>query len=189
MALEPIRVVSVCGSLRLGSYNRIVANALPGLAPPGMEIVATPPFDAFPLYNADLQQERGFPEVVQTFAEAIRTADGVVLVTPEYNYSVPGGLKNALDWISRMEARPLANKPVAIQSAATGQVGGARMQHHLRQIFVFMEAVTFTRPEVAISFAKDKVDEASGTLTDEVTRNVIRSQLAAFAPFVRRIAR
>lgn len=188
MSERPLRILSICGSLRRESFNRIVANALPALAPDGMEIVPAPPFHGFPLYNADHQREHGFPEDVQLFAAAIRAADGVVFVTPEYNFSVPGGLKNALDWISRMESKPLENKPVAIQTAATGPVGGARAQYHLRQILVFLDAVAFTRPEVIIGFVRDKVDEARGELTDERTRDFIRAQLAAFAPFVRQIS-
>jgi chromate reductase, NAD(P)H dehydrogenase (quinone) len=183
----PIRIVSICGSLRRGSFNRIVANALPTLAPADMEIIPAPSFDDFPLYNTDLHTAAGFPETVLRFSEAIINADGVIFVTPEYNFSIPGALKNALDWISRLEARPFANKPVAIQSAATGPVGGARVQYHLRQVLVFMDAIAFTRPEVFISFVKTKVDEVSGQLIDQQSRDFIRAQLAAFAPFVRKM--
>ena len=188
MPTEPIRILSICGSLRRGSYNRIVADALPDLAPAGMAITPAPSFAHFPIYDADRQHEHGFPPAVRALAEAIAAADGVIFVTPEYNFSVPGGLKNALDWLSRMEEKPLLNMPVAIQSAATGPVGGARVQYHLRQVLVFMEAIAFNRPEVIIGLVKDKVDEATGELTDLQTRGFIRAQLAAFGPFVRRIS-
>jgi chromate reductase len=164
-----------------------VANALPDLAPDDMTIVPAPAFDGFPFYNADLQHEHGFPKDVRALADAVHAADGVMFVTPEYNFSVPGALKNALDWLSRLEDRPFAGKPVAIQSAATGPVGGARAQYHLRQIFVFLDAIAFTRPEVFVSFAKSKVDEVKGELVDEQTRHFIKLQLAAFGHFIRKI--
>lgn len=186
-ASASLTILSICGSLRSGSYNRIVANALPQLAPDGMTVVAAPPFDRFPFYNADIQRSQGFPAEVRVLADAVRSADGVVFVTPEYNFSVPGALKNALDWLSRLDDRPFAGKPVAIQSAATGPVGGARVQYHLRQILVFLDAIAFTRPEVFVSFAKSKVDEATGELVDEQTRYFIQAQLDAFGVFVKRL--
>src|SRR3989442_833713 len=117
------------GILRKGSFNRMVMNALPGLAPAGMSISEAPPFSAFPLYNADVQNSTGFPAPVTTLANAIRAADGVIFNTPEYNFSLPGGLKNALDWVSRLQNQPFAGKPIAIQSASPGLVGGARVQY------------------------------------------------------------
>src|SRR5579872_7151250 len=94
-----LNVICICGSLRKGSYNRMVMNALPALAPANMKLSEAPPFAAFPVYNADTQDERGFPPAVQTLADAIRAADGVIFNTPEYNFSIPGGLKNAIDWL------------------------------------------------------------------------------------------
>lgn len=182
-----LEVLSICGSLRSGSYNRIVANALPELAPESVTITPAPPFDRFPFYNADLQQSDGFPPEVLALADAIRAADGVIFVSPEYNFSVPGALKNALDWVSRLKDQPFAAKPVAIQSAATGMVGGVRMQYHLRQILVYLDAIAFTRPEVIVSFAKSKVDETGARLVDAPTRDMIGQQLEAFADFIRRI--
>src|SRR5215212_12021155 len=95
-------LITICGSLRKGSYNRMVMNLLPGLAPAGMAIKEAPSFAEFPLYNADIQNTTGFPAAVNVLADAIRSADGVIIVTPEYNFSTPGGLKNALDWVSRL---------------------------------------------------------------------------------------
>src|ERR1700733_14833351 len=118
-----INVICICGSLRKASYNRMVMNALPGLAPDGMKLSEAPSFAEFPLYNADVQ-EQGIPPAVQRLADAVRAADGVIFNSPEYNFSIPGGLKNAIDWLSRVQNQPFARKPVAIQSAAGGSLGG-----------------------------------------------------------------
>src|SRR5579863_6328298 len=116
-------VISICGSLRKGSYNRMVLEALPGWAPAGMTITEAPPFAEFPLYNADIENSTGFPEPVHTLAEAVRAADGVIFVSPEYNFSIPGGLKNALDWVSRVPNQPFAGKAVVLISASPGILG------------------------------------------------------------------
>ena len=120
-----LNVISICGSLRKGSYNRMVMNALPGLAPEGMQIKEAPPISEFPLYNFDIQST-GFPAPVQALADAIRAADGVIFNSPEYNFGIPAPLKNAIDWVSRLQNQPFAGKPVALQSASPGPVGGAR---------------------------------------------------------------
>ncbi|VTN63620.1 oxidoreductase [Klebsiella pneumoniae] len=99
---DTLKVVTLLGSLRKGSFNGMVARTLPGIAPAGMDISALPSIGDIPLYDADMQEEEGFPQRVQEIAQQIREADGVVIVTPEYNYSVPGGLKNAIDWLSRL---------------------------------------------------------------------------------------
>jgi chromate reductase len=180
-------VVVICGSLRDGSYNAMVANALPELAPDEMSIRLAPSFEDFPLYNADIQKEEGFPDPVIAFADAIRSADGIVVVSPEYNFSIPGGLKNALDWVSRVDDQPFANKPVAIQSASPSPLGGGRVQYHLRQLMVFLDALVLNKPEVFVSNVTGKVDEETGELTDETTKKFLRQQLAAFADFIRRV--
>ncbi len=146
---KTLNVLSICGSLRKGSYNAMLARSLPPLAPEGMTITASPPIGTMPLYNADVQAE-GFPAPVTALADAIRSADGVIFVTPEYNYSVPGVLKNAIDWVSRLQNQPFASKPVAIQSASQGPLGGPRAQYHLRQMMVFLDAFTFNRPEIFV---------------------------------------
>jgi chromate reductase len=124
---------------------------------------------------------------VNALAESIRSADGVIFVTPEYNYSVPGVLKNAIDWVSRLPEQPFKNKPVALQSASQGALGGARAQYHLRQMMVFLEAYVFNRPEVIIAAAKGKFDESNGQISDEPTRGMIKQQLAGFAQFIRQL--
>ena len=121
---EKLQVVTLLGSLRKGSFNGMVARTLPKIAPASMEVNALPSIADIPLYDADVQQEEGFPATVEALAEQIRQADGVVIVTPEYNYSVPGGLKNAIDWLSRLPDQPLAGKPVLIQTSSMGVIGG-----------------------------------------------------------------
>ncbi len=175
-----MKLLAICGSLRTGSFNRAICNTLAELAAEGCEVVLAPSFGDLPIYDADYQKASGFPETATNIAEAIAEADGVVIVSPEYNFSVPGGLKNMLDWISRMPEQPFKDKPVAIQSAAAGMLGGARMQYHLRQIMVFLEARVFNKPEVFVTFGAKKVDPAGEKIADETTREMISAQLKAF---------
>src|ERR1043166_7535713 len=126
-------VLVICGSLRKKSYNAALARALPALAPEGMTFTSAPPFDVIQHYNHDDQDATGFPSSVPAFADAIRAADGVIIVSPEYNWTIPGALKNAIDWVSRMKDQPFKDKPVALQSASGALLGGSRIQYHLRQ--------------------------------------------------------
>jgi len=184
MAEETLNVVTVCGSLRKGSYNRIVMNLLPGLAPEGMHIAEAPPFADFPLYNTDMEAA-GFPASVGKLVEAVRAADGVIFVSPEYNFSIPGGLKNAIDWVSRVPNQPFAGKPVAVQSASPGVLGGGRMQYDLRRCMIFLDAVTLNKPEIFIGAVHQRIDAKTGEFKDEQTKGFIKQQLAAFAKFIR----
>jgi chromate reductase len=179
------KVISICGSLRKGSFNRMLADALPGLAPAGMTIAGSPAIE-MPLYNADVQAE-GFPPAATALADAIRAADGVIIVTPEYNYSMPGVLKNAIDWVSRMKDQPFVNKPVAIQSATQGPLGGARVQYHTRQMMVFLDALTFNKPEIFVGGAQNKFDDKTRELKDEATKTIIKQQLEGFEKFIARV--
>jgi chromate reductase len=183
-----LNVLAICGSLRNGSLNKSVVRTLPELAPGNMTIREAPPYDSFPPYNTDHHQATVFPPPVMALADAIRTADGLVVVSPEYNYSVPGALKNAIDWVSRMKDQPFREKPIALQSASGGPLGAARMQYHLRQVFVFLEAFVFTRPEVFVTFAPQKIDEQTGKLKDQPTRDIIKHQLELFAKLIDRVA-
>ncbi len=177
-------VITICGSLRNASFNRMLANALPALAPAGMSIRPSPSIE-MPLYNADIQAQ-GFPPPATTLADAIRSADGVIIVTPEYNYSAPGVLKNAIDWVSRLKDQPFLQKPVAIQSASQSPLGGPRVQYHVRTMMVFLDALVFNKPEIFLGHAQHKFDEKTGELKDEPTRNIIKQQLEAFAKFIER---
>jgi chromate reductase len=185
LAETPVTLVTFVGSLRKDAYNAALARALPELAPAGATIVAGPTVGDIPLYTADIQNKDGFPSGVQAIAKAVAEADGVILVTPEYNHSYSGVLKNAIDWVSRMDPQPFKDKPVAIQSASQGPMGGIRAQLALRQVLVFLRAITFTTPEVIVTFAQQKFE--NGVLKDEATRKVIATQLEEFATFVRKV--
>ena len=188
MADKQLDVLVICGSLRKGSYNAALARTLAALAPGEMRLRDAPSFESFPLYNLDIQNETGFPHEVNTWADAIRSADGLIIVSPEYNWSIPGGLKNAIDWVSRMKDQPFKDKPVALQSASPGPLGGARVQYDLRKSMMFLDAFTLNKPEIFIGVCASKFDEKTGELKDEATRGFIKQQLAAFAAFIARVA-
>ena len=183
-----LNVLVICGSLRKKSYNAALVRALPALAPEGMTLTAAPRVDTMPHYNHDDQDATGFPATATKLADAIRAADGVIFVTPEYNYGIPGGLKNAIDWVSRIKDQPFKDKPVAIQSATGGPMGGARMQYHLRQAMVFLTAFTFNTPEIFVGSAPTKFDEKTLEFKDEAGIKFITQQLAAFAGFIRKVS-
>ena len=182
-----LHFVTLIGSLRKASFNAAVARALPSLAPEGVRITALGSVGDLPHYDGDVQAQ-GFPAPVLAMAEQIKAADGVIIVSPEYNYSIPGVLKNALDWLSRLSPQPFAGKPVAIQTASPGILGGVRSQYHLRQVLTALDALVLNRPEVVIGQAAGKVNAETLELTDTATREFVAGQLKAFATFVRRVA-
>src|SRR5947209_7912174 len=185
MADRPLSFVTMLGSLRKGSLNRVLANALPALVPQGVKITALSSLGDLPLYDADIQAG-GFPAPVRQMGDAIKQADGVIIVTPEYNYSVPGVLKNAIDWLSRLPDTPFAGKPIDIMSASPSILGGARAQYHLRQSMVFLDALVLNKPEIIITFAANKLDVENGTISDDATREIVTKHLEAFAAFARK---
>jgi chromate reductase len=149
-------------------------------------------FDSFdigrlPLYNEDLRAQ-GFPPAVEELREQIRSADAILFVTPEYNYSVPGVLKNAIDWASRPPDQPFNRKPAAIMGASPSMLGSARAQYHLRQICVFLNIFLVNQPEVLIAGANNKFD-AEGRLTDEPTRKFVGQLLQALVDWTERLKR
>src|SRR5437764_4303146 len=186
--MASLNILTICGSLRKGSYNAMVQRALPALAPEGMTLTPAPAFTEFPLYNADIQNSTGFPAPVTTLADAIRAADGVIFCTPEYNFGIPGGLKNAIDWVSRLQNQPFAGKPVALQSVSPGPVGGARVQYDLRRSMMFLDAFTLNKPEIFIGNCASRIDEKTGEIKDEATRGFIKQQLAAFVSFIGQVS-
>jgi chromate reductase len=177
-------VLGIVGSLRKASLHRHLLNAAKDLAPSGMTIDSAE-LEAIPLYNADVQAE-GFPSPVQDLGARIAAADAVLIASPEYNYSVPGVLKNALDWVSRLPDQPFADKPVAIMGGSPGPMGGSRMQYHLRQVFLFLDARVLTKPEVMIPMLAQKFDD-NGKITDETTAGFVTGQLEALAAWTHRL--
>jgi chromate reductase, NAD(P)H dehydrogenase (quinone) len=181
----PLHFVVMLGSLRKGSHNAAIARALPALAPDDVTITPLGSVGDFPLYNHDVQL-KGFPPLVVAMGEAIGKADGLIIVTPEYNHTIPGVLKNAVDWISRLPNQPFAAKPIALETASQGLWGGLRAQLALRQMFVYLDGRVLSKPEIIIPQVQAKVDPTTGELTDPATRGFIADQLKAFAAFARR---
>src|SRR5215467_378930 len=163
-------VLGICGSLRASSYNKAALRTAIELKPPGMTI-ETADIGSFPLYNEDVRAQ-GFPPPVERFRRQIAAADALLFVTPEYNYSVSGVLKNAIDWASRPPEQPFAGKPAAVMGASMGSTGTARAQYHLRQIGVFLDLYFLSRPEVLIATAQDRFD-SNGRLIHEPTRDMM----------------
>jgi chromate reductase, NAD(P)H dehydrogenase (quinone) len=179
-----LKVLAFAGSLRKGSYNKMALRAAMELKPADMQIED---FDIapIPLYNEDVR-EKGFPPIVATFREKVHKADALLMVTPEYNFSMPGVLKNAIDWASRPPDQPFNDKPAAIMGASGSILGAARAQYHLRQTCVYLNMHLVNKPEVMIAQAQNKFD-ASGRLTDETTRKLIAELLANLAAWTRRL--
>lgn len=178
-----MRILGISGSLRAASFNTGLIWAARELAPGGMEIVPYDGLSALPLYNQDLESA-GPPPPVLELKEAVRTADGLLIATPEYNYSIPSPLKNAIDWLSRPPATtPLKRKPAGIIGASGGTSGTARAQLALRQCFVFTETLAMLKPEFLLPLAAQKFD-AANRLTDEDTRQRLSRYLTALAGWV-----
>ncbi len=182
-----VHVLGFAGSLRQGSFNRAALRAAEELLPPDMTLET---FDLapIPLYNGDVEGE-GIPPKVAEFKHRITAADALLIVTPEYNYSVPGVLKNAIDWASRPPGQSaLDEKPLAIMGASSGYFGTARAQYHLRQSCVILNMRPLNSPEVFISNAASRFDEA-GRLTDEMYRSSIAKLLQALQEWTIRLLR
>ena len=179
-----IRILGIAGSLRRESYNRSALRAAAQLAPEGTTVEIFE-LDGIPGFNQD--EEQNPPTKVAELKRKIREADAILFVTPEYNYSVPGVLKNAIDWASRPYGDNAWNgKPAAIMGASIGNIGTARAQYHLRQMMVFLNMFAVNQPEVMIGNAADRFDE-SGNLTDEATEEYIRKLLQSLVDWTRRI--
>jgi len=181
---EQIRILGICGSLRRASFNKAALEAATKLVPDGATIDVFD-IDGFPGFNQD--DEQNPPEKVVEFKKQIRDADAILFVTPEYNYSVPGVLKNAIDWASRPYGDSAWDgKPAAIMGASIGAIGTARAQYHLRQMMVFLNMFTVNRPEVMIAGAPKGFD-AEGNLTDETAKELIRQLLQNLVEWARTI--
>jgi chromate reductase len=183
---EQYRILGIAGSLRQGSYNRAALRAAAGLAPEGAGVEIFD-LDGVPLFNQD--EEARPPARVVELKARIRAADAILFATPEYNYSIPGVLKNAIDWASRPYGDNAWNgKPAAVMGASVGLQGTSRAQYHLRQIFVFVNIHPLNQPEVMIAEAARRFDE-HGNLTDDKVKELIRQLLAGLVDWGRRLAR
>lgn len=180
----PIHVLGIAGSLRKNSFNKGLLNAACEMLPDGMVMEIYHELGEIPLFNQD--SETNPPEAVLHLKERIAAADALLIATPEYNFSVPGVLKNAIDWASRPpQSSPFAGKPLAIMGAG-GRLGTARAQYHLRQIAVFLNMHPINKPEVLVQFAGEKFD-SNGHLTDQQSRDQIRALLEALLKWTRQL--
>ena len=171
---DKIKILGIAGSLRKESYNKALLREAMKLLPKGAEM-ETFDLEGIPAFNQDLENQP--PRVIVEFKSKIKAADAILIATPEYNYSIPGVLKNAIDWASRPYGQSAwAGKPVAIMGASIGMLGTARAQYHLRQCFVFLDMQPINAPEIMVNFAKDKFDK-DGKLLDQAAKDLIAKLL------------
>jgi chromate reductase len=181
--MSKVKILGISGSLRKGSYNLSALRAAQQLAPPNVEIEI---FDLHGIPPFSEDDEKNPPQRVTEFKRKIREADAILFVTPEYNYSIPGVLKNAIDWASRPYGdNAWSGKPVALMGASIGNLGSARAQYHLRQVFVFLNVHALNQPEIMIANASQKFD-ADGNLTDEKTKEMITRLLNELVEWAKR---
>ena len=181
--MAEVKVLGICGSLRKASLNMAALRACKDLLPAGMALEITS-IGELPMYNQDVF-DAGIPQPVKRFYDELHAADGVLIATPEYNFSVPPVLKNAIDWVSKMQNQPFNNKPIAVFSASTGPLGGARVQYDVRRILAQLWGLVLPRPEVFIGGAAAKF--AEGRLTDETTRKFLAELLVGFKDWIARM--
>jgi chromate reductase len=176
-------VLGICGSLRQKSFNMAALRAAGDLMPAGLKLRITS-ITELPIYNLDVQ-EQGFPAPVTKLRDEILAADALLFASPEYNWSLSGALKNAIDWMSRFQPQPFQNKPAAVFSATGGPVGGARVQYDLRRILSGLGVMWLARPEVFIGNSASKFTD--GKLTDETTRKFLSDEMLAFEDWIKRM--
>ncbi len=181
---EAVRVLGISGSLRKASFNSALLRAAIALAPPSLQIEVAS-IGTIPLYDEDVRA-KGFPEPVAKFRDQIAASDALLIVTPEYNYSLPGVLKNAIDWASRPPNQPFAGKALAIMGASASVGGTMRAQYHLRQIAVFLDMHPLNKPEIFVRSAASAFD-ADGNITDETTKKLLSQQLETLAAWARKL--
>ncbi|MFN8574028.1 MAG: NADPH-dependent FMN reductase [Gemmatimonadaceae bacterium] len=182
-----LRILGIAGSLRRGSFNRQLLGVAQQLTPPDTSFVVFERLGDLPHYNADIDGPEA-PGAVGALRDAIRECEGLVIASPEYNYSIPGVLKNAIDWASRPPATsPLTGKPILLMGASTGLGGTARAQLALRQAFVFTKSYVLPAPEILVARAAEKF-AADGTISDQATLEFIRGGLARLSEFARKLS-
>ena len=183
--MADLKILGISGSLRKGSYNTALLKACAELMPAGMKLTTYARIDDLPLYNQDVF-DAGIPQPAKRFYDEVAAADGVLIASPEYNFSVTPALKNAIDWVSKMPNQPFMNRPIALFSASGGPLGGARVQYDLRRILGQLWGLVLPRPEVFIGTAQTKVD-AQGKITDEATKKFLTDLLAGFKTWIERV--
>lgn len=178
-----LHFVALLGSLGPASHHRSIANTLDELAPDDVAVSILDSIGGLPHYSVNAEH-LGIPAAVTAMARAIYEADAVIVVAPEYNYSIPGVLKNAIDWLGRVSPQPFAGKPVALQTATSNESGGAVAQSHLREVMAALDALILNRPKIVISKVWGKVDLETGVLRDQHARSLITEQLKALEAMV-----
>jgi chromate reductase len=179
-----LHILGIAGSLRRDSFNKALLRCAKELAPEEVEVEIFD-LEGIPLFNQDLEKNPSLR--VKELKAKVRSADGILFATPEYNYSMPGVLKNAIDAASRPYGdNPFDGKPVAIMGASVGMIGTARAQYHLRQTMVFLNMLPLNRPEVMVTFANEKFDEAA-RLTDDITRKKVEELVLALAEWINKV--
>jgi chromate reductase len=180
-----LKILGFAGSLRTGSYNKSLLREAGELLPPNVAILKIFDLADIPPYNQDIEMD--MPQKVKEFKSNIREGDAILIATPEYNYSVPGVLKNAIDWASRPYGdNSFDGKPVAIMSASPGMLGGVRAQYHLRQSFVYLNMHPVNGPDVVVNFAQQKFD-VNGNLVDQDTRKFLGQLLQNLVNWTKRL--
>ena len=182
--MADLKILGISGSLRKGSYNTAALRACAELMPAGMTMTYAR-IDDIPLFNQDVF-DAGLPEPAKRFRAEVAAADALLIASPEYNFSVTAALKNAIDWGSRAPNQVFQDKPIAMFSATTGPVGGARVQYDLRKILVQLWGLVLPKPEVFIGNAASKFD-AQGRLGDEAARKFLSELLVAFQAWIVRM--
>lgn len=183
--MKNLHILGICGSLRRQSFNhRALQEAAQGM--PAHMRMANASLSGIPLYDGDVEAQ-GIPAEVLRLAEEVRRADALLIASPEYNFSISGVLKNAIDWLSRTTPQPLKGKPVALLSVTPGPVGGARHQYELRKVLGCLEAIVLPRPEILIGLCASKFD-AEGRLVDETTHRLLGEQMNAFDEWITRVS-
>jgi chromate reductase, NAD(P)H dehydrogenase (quinone) len=183
--VRTLRLGTIPGSLRKNSFCRVLSQSLQSLVSDDTQIEELPSIGSLPLFNQDILDEEGVPDEVTRLSEALASVDGIIIVSPEYNWSIPGALKNALDWISRVPAPPLQNKPVTIFTCSPGLLGGARAHSPIRNVLHALDCKILARPEVQIAQIAAKVSFDPPKITDVATTEFVTARLVAFGDFIK----
>ncbi|MEM1086613.1 MAG: NADPH-dependent FMN reductase [Pseudomonadota bacterium] len=176
------QIATLVGSARDGSLNQRLFKAVQDMMADDMSLFQIEGMRNLPIYSQEIE-ERGMPGEVTQMADQIRAADALMIITPEYNYSIPGPLKNQIDWMSRVEDQPFEAKPVSLMSCSPSPMGGVRAQYHLRDVFVALGGRLVNRPEVAVADAQNRLSE-DGKITHDQTKEIVERHLDVFAKLI-----